>query len=111
MLNGYAAYSGVTLQGSYSTGGGGGGTALTNGGFEGSASPWVLSGATWSTGAYPHSGTGYVILGGANSVSHTVDQQIPVPASGNGLSFWLNTTTAETTTVTQYDKPVIEVRD
>jgi hypothetical protein len=110
MLNGYAAYSGVTLNGSYSTGGGGG-TALTNGGFEGSATPWVLSGATWSTGAYPHAGTGYVILGGANSVSHTVYQQIAVPASGNLLSFWLNVTTAETTTATQYDKLFIEVRD
>jgi len=111
MLNGFAAYSGVTLTGSYSTGGGGGGTALTNGGFEGSASPWVLSGATWSQGSYPHTGTGYVILGGANSVSHTVYQQIAVPATGNGLSFWLNVTTSETTTTTQYDKLFVEVRD
>ena len=31
MVNAYAAYSGVTLKGSYSTGGGGGGNVLTNG--------------------------------------------------------------------------------
>ena len=110
MLNGFAAYSGVTLTGSYSTGGGGG-TALQNGGFEGSAAPWVLSGATWSQGSYPHTGTGYVLLGGANSVSHTVYQQIAVPTTGNGLTFWLNVTTSETTTVTQYDQLFVEVRN
>ena len=37
---------------------------IVNGGFEGSSSPWVLSGSAFrSTGAYPHSGTGYSILG------------------------------------------------
>jgi pre-peptidase len=110
MLNGFAAYSGVTLTGSYSTGGGGGG-ALQNGGFEGSLSPWTASGATWSNGSYPHTGTGYAILGGANSVTHTLYQTIAVPTTGNGLTFWLNVTTAETTTVTQYDKINVEVRN
>src|SRR5262249_11247702 len=39
-----------------------GGTELiVNGGFEGSANPWVLSGAFRSTGSFPHSGTGYLI--------------------------------------------------
>ncbi|HXT20224.1 MAG TPA: pre-peptidase C-terminal domain-containing protein, partial [Thermoanaerobaculia bacterium] len=58
LLYGYATYSGVSLVGNYTTGGGGGTELITNGGFEGSASSWTLSGtAAWSNGAYPHSGT------------------------------------------------------
>ena len=37
-----------------------GGELIVNGGFEGSAASWTLSGnAYWSTGGYQHSGTGY----------------------------------------------------
>ncbi len=91
----------------------GGGQLIVNGGFEGSSSPWVLSGtATWSTGAYPRSGTGYVILGINNNATSTVYQQITVPSGSTaGLTFWLNVTSSETTTTTQYDRLFVEVRN
>lgn len=92
--------------------GGGCTQLLTNGGFEGSSSPWVLSGTTWSTGAYPHSGTGYSILGGVNNASHTEYQTVTIPAGCSpNLTFWLNITSDETTTTTQYDRLFIEVRN
>ncbi len=89
-----------------------GGTELiTNGGFEGSSAPWVLSGAFRSTGAYPHSGTGYLILGAANNTSHTAYQQITIPSGASpSLNFWLNVTSSETTTTTQFDRLFVEVR-
>lgn len=93
--------------------GGGCGTQLiTNGGFEGSSAPWVLSGATWSTGAYPHSGIGYSILGGVNNANHSEYQTITIPAgcTGKNLTFWLNVTSDETTTTIQYDQMFAEVR-
>jgi hypothetical protein len=93
-------------------GGGCGAQLLTNGGFEGSSAPWVLSGATWSTGAYPHSGTGYSILGGVNNANHSEYQTITIPAGCSpNLTFWLNVTSDETTTTVQYDKLFIEVRN
>jgi hypothetical protein len=97
-----------------SGGGVGGSELLTNGGFEGSASPWVLSpGFAWTgTGSFPHSGTGYVIGGAANNVNGTAYQQVGIPATAAGtLTFWLNVTTSETTTVTPFDKLTVEVRN
>ena len=87
---------------------------LTNGGFEGSASPWVTSGTgfSWSNGAYPHSGTGYTILGINNSSTGQEYQQVTIPAAATAnLTFWLNVTSSETTTTTQFDKLFVEVRD
>lgn len=91
-----------------------GGTQLiTNGGFEGSATPWVLSGnAIRSTGAYPHSGTGYSIVAYSNNGNGTEYQQIAIPAGGSpNLTFWLNLTSSETTTTTAYDNMYVEVRN
>jgi hypothetical protein len=89
-----------------------GGELLVNGGFEVSASPWTLTGgAVWSTGGNHHSGAGYVILGGADSTSRTVYQQITIPSGATrNLNFWLNVTSSETTTTTQYDRLFVEVR-
>jgi hypothetical protein len=87
---------------------------LVNGGFEGSASPWIGSGSGYfySTGAYPHSGTGYIILGVNNSVTGQAYQTVTVPSSASGaFSFWLNVTSSETTTTIQYDKLFVEVRN
>ncbi len=93
-------------------GGGCGAQLLTNGGFEGSSAPWVLSGATWSTGAYPHSGIGYSILGGVNNANHSEYQTITIPAGCTpNLTFWLNVTSDETTTTIQYDQMFVEVRN
>ena len=92
---------------------GAGGTELiVNGGFEGSAAPWTLTGgAVRSTGGNQHSGTGYLILGGVNNASQSAFQQITIPSGTSpSLNFWLNITSAETTTTTQFDRFFVEVR-
>jgi subtilase family protein/BACON domain-containing protein len=85
---------------------------IVNGGFEGSSTPWVLSGnAVRSTGAFPHTGTGYLIVASANSQTGAAYQQITIPAGTSpSLNFWLNVTTLETTTTTVFDRLFIEVR-
>jgi hypothetical protein len=94
------------------SGGGGGTELIQNGGFETSATPWVLSGkATRSTASLPHGGTGYLIEAGANSATGAAYQQIAIPAGASpNLTFWLDVSTSETTTVTQYDRLFVEVR-
>jgi hypothetical protein len=89
----------------------GGGELIVNGGFEGSASPWTLSGsAFWSTGGNDHSGTGYSILGAGNNASGFEFQAVTIPASHPAnLTFWLNITTSESLT-TAYDFVSVEVR-
>jgi subtilisin family serine protease len=84
---------------------------VVNGGFEGSASPWALSGnAYWSTGAYPHSGTGYSILGAYNNASGSEYQTVSIPSNhGANYTFWLNITSGESGP-TIYDRLFIEVR-
>ncbi len=93
----------------------GGGELLVNGGFEASASPWVGSGTGYfytSNGNYPHGGTGYIYFGTANSLSGQSYQQVSIPSGASGnLTFWLNVTSSETTTTTQYDKLFVEVRN
>ena len=86
---------------------------IVNGGFEGSSTPWVLSGsAARSTGSFPHSGTGYLIVASANNQTGAAFQQITVPGgSAPSLTFWLNVTSSETTTTTQFDRLFIEVRN
>jgi thermolysin len=88
---------------------------LVNGGFEGSASPWVGSGTGYfyvANGNYPHGGTGYIYFGVNNSVSGQSYQQVTIPSTATGtLTFWLNVTSSETTTTTQYDKMFVEVRN
>jgi subtilisin family serine protease len=89
----------------------GGGELIANGGFEGSATPWSLVGdAYWSTGAYPHSGTGYAVLGFYNSASGSASQTVSISASQTAsLTYWLNITTSESLT-TAYDYLYVEVR-
>ena len=92
-----------------------GSNLLINGGFEGSASPWVGSGSGYfyvNPGNFPHGGTGYIYFGVNNSVSGQSYQTVSIPTSASGtLSFWLNVTSSETTTTTQYDKLFVEVRN
>jgi hypothetical protein len=90
----------------------GGQELIANGGFEGSAAPWLLSGnAYWSAGGYAHGGTGYVVLGYYNRANGSAYQTVAIPAGAVGtLSFWLNVTSSETTTVTAYDRLFVEVR-
>jgi subtilisin family serine protease len=90
---------------------GGGGQLIVNGGFEGSASPWTLSGsAFWSTGGNHHSGTGYSILGASNNASGAEYQTVSIPAGHPAnLTFWLNITTSESLS-TAFDFVFVEVR-
>lgn len=97
-------------------GGGGGGELLVNGTFEGSVSPWVMSGTGAlyvANGVAPQGGTGYIYFGAANSVTGQTYQQFTIPAAAStaSLTFYLNVTSAETTTTTQYDKLFVEVRN
>jgi subtilisin family serine protease len=84
---------------------------IVNGGFEGSSSPWVLSGNAYrSTGGYPHSGTGYSILGAYNNASGSEYQTVSIPSNAAAnLTFWLNITTSEAC-CTAYDYMYAEVR-
>jgi hypothetical protein len=95
-------------------GGGGGGTELiVNGGLESGGAPWFASGSGVSrgTGANAHTGTAYLMLGGLNSASGAAYQQITIPSGTSpSLNFWLNITSSETTTTTQFDRLFIEVR-
>ena len=92
-----------------------GGELISNGGFEVSASPWVGSGTGYfytANGTYPHGGTGYIYFGVNNSVTGQSYQTVSIPATATGnLTFWLNVTSSETTTTTQYDKLFVEVRN
>ena len=94
---------------------GGGSELLVNGGFEGSVSPWVSSGAGAfyvNPGNYPHGGTGYIYFGVNNSTSGQSYQTVTIPsAAPANLTFWLNVTSSETTTTTQYDRLFVEVRN
>ncbi len=91
---------------------GGGGTQLiVNPGFETGTTPWVISGQTVrSTGAYPHSGTAYMILGAVNSSTSTLYQTVTIPSGGANLNFWLNVTTSEAGGAAVFDSLFIEVR-
>ncbi|MGQ0542267.1 MAG: M4 family metallopeptidase, partial [Blastocatellia bacterium] len=88
---------------------------LVNGGFEGSASPWVGSGTGYfyiANGSYPQAGTGYIYFGVYNSRSGQSYQTVSIPTTAAGtLSFWLNVQSSETTTTTQYDRLFVEVRN
>jgi hypothetical protein len=70
-----------------------------------------LSGnAYWSTGAYPHSGTGYTVLGAYNNASGTEYQTVTIPANqGTTYTFRLNITSSESGP-TVYDRLFVEVR-
>lgn len=92
-----------------------GGNLLVNGGFEGSASPWVGSGTGYfytAAGNYPRGGTGYIYFGVNNNVTGQSYQTVTIPTTATGtLSFYLNVTSSETTTTTQYDRLFVEVRN
>jgi len=93
----------------------GGSTSIVNGGFEGSASPWVGSGTGYfytANGNYPHGGAGYIYFGVNNSVSGQAYQTVTIPTTATGtLDFWLNVTSSESTTTTVYDRLFVEVRN
>jgi fibronectin type 3 domain-containing protein len=106
--------SGNSTQASATTFSSGSTQLVTNGGFEVSSSPWVFSGnAYWTnSSSYPRSGTGYSYLSNVNYATGAAYQQISIPSTATGsLTFWLNTTSYETTTTTKFDYLYVEVRN
>jgi hypothetical protein len=86
---------------------------VSNGGFETTISPWVLTGdATWTNSGGAHGGTGLVALAGVDGVfTANVNQVVTIPSSSPAnLTFWLNVTTDEYDS-TPYDYFYVEVWD
>jgi len=109
--NGTMTIAGQTFTVAQAGTGGGGTNLIVNPGFESGTSPWVLSGqVVRSTGAFPHSGVGYMILGAVNSTTGTLYQTVTIPAGGANLNFWLNVTTSEAAGASVFDRCFIEVR-
>ena len=87
---------------------------IVNGGFEGTLSPWVMSGTGafyTNNGNYPHAGTGYIYFGVNNSVTGQTYQTVTIPSTASGaLTFWFNCNSSEGST-TAYDFLYVEVRN
>jgi Zn-dependent metalloprotease len=109
--NGTLTIAGSTFTVTQAGTGGGGTNVIVNPGFESGTTPWVISGSTTrSTGTFPHSGVGYMILGINNSSTSTLYQTVTVPSGGANLNFWLNITTSEAAGAAVFDRCFIEVR-
>ncbi len=85
---------------------------FVNGGFEELIEPWVLSGAARrSTGSHPHSGRGYLMLGGGDSSQGFAYQEVELShRSSPKLTLWLNVESSETASELK-DHLFVEVRD
>ncbi len=117
-IQGYAAYSGVSLQATYSTSGGGGASQLLgNTGFEtGTAAPWTAASGVLSnsTSEPAHSGSWDAWLDGYGTThTDTLYQQVSIPSTVTSatLTFYLHIDTAETTTSTAYDTLKVQIRN
>ena len=110
--NGSMTIAGLNFPVSQTGTGGACTNAIVNPGFETGTTPWIVSGqVTRSTGAFPHSGTAYMILNGVNSSTGTLFQTVTVPTNGcTNLQFWLNITTNEAAGAAIFDRLFIEVR-
>jgi hypothetical protein len=115
-INGYAAYSGVSLVATYSGGGGGGSQLLGNPGFESGATIWTASSGviTSSTSEAAHAGSWKAWLDGYGTThTDTLYQQVAIASTvtSANLTFWLHIDTAETTTTTVYDTLKVQIRN
>ena len=80
--NGTMTIAGQTFTVTQAGTGGGCAQLITNQGFETGTTPWTISGqVTRSTGAFPHSGTAYMIVNGVNSSSGTLYQTVTIPTA------------------------------
>jgi pseudomonalisin len=88
----------------------GGGSGVTNGGFEtGSFSGWTVTGVTAVNAAAKHSGSFGAQLGStAPSTDSTVAQTFTLPSNATSLAFWYATTCPDTVT---YDWSTATVKD
>jgi hypothetical protein len=115
-IEGYAAYSGVSLKATYSGGGGGGQQLLANPGFESGSVSWTgTSGViTSSTSEAAHTGSWKAWLDGYGaSHTDTLYQQVTIPTTVTSatLTVWLHIDTAETSTTTAYDTLKLQIRN
>jgi len=90
------------------------GNKITNGGFESGNTPWsATAGVLGNTsGQTAHAGTRYAWLDSYGTThTDTLSQSVTLPAgcSTYTLVFWLHIDSAETTTVTQFDKLTVQV--
>ena len=94
----------------------GGSQLLANPGFESGNVSWTTTAGVIdnSTGEAPHSGSWKAWLDGYGT-THTdyAYQQVTIPSTATSatLSFWLHIDTAETTTITAYDKLSVQILD
>ncbi|HMC38593.1 MAG TPA: hypothetical protein VKI19_02960, partial [Acidimicrobiales bacterium] len=90
---------------------GGGGSGITNGGFEtGNLSGWSTSGTTSVATTLVHTGT-YAAQGGSSSPTNgdsSVVQTFTVPSGSNTLSFWYDVVCPDTVT---YDWATATLKD
>lgn len=104
---------------SFSVSNSGGGTAvqrIVNGGFESGAASWTATSGviTNGSGAAAHGGSWKAWLNGYGSThTDTVYQSVAIPAAATQatLSFWLDVTTAETSTTQAWDTLTVELRN
>jgi subtilase family serine protease len=87
---------------------------IVNPGFESGTSPWSASAGVLgnTSGETAHSGSQYAWLDGYGTThTDTLSQSITIPSGCTNytLSFWLHVDTAETTTVTQFDKLTVQM--
>jgi hypothetical protein len=114
MLRGGASgYSGATLVATAN--------ALANGSFSTGSTGWVVGGnaLVTTTGTEYRTPSGYAVLGTdasltpVNNANGTTYQQLTVSpgAASASLSFWLNITSDETTTMTAFDFFTVTIRN
>ena len=86
---------------------------VVDGGFEGTVPVWTRTGAAYiSQGGVQHSGRRYAIVAKADAVTGTLSQHIAIPAGRRPtLSFWLNVTSDEPSTMLPSDKLLVEIVD
>src|SRR6478609_7898923 len=96
------------------SGGGGTGAALTNGGFESGQTGWTGTAGpiTNDTGRPAHSGSYKMWLGG-NGVSGSENESqtfaVPSTATSPTLTYYIRIDTAETTTTSAYDTATVQI--
>ncbi|HEY2345490.1 MAG TPA: protease pro-enzyme activation domain-containing protein [Xanthomonadaceae bacterium] len=89
---------------------------LKDGGFEAGSTAWTISPTTARTNdsSQAHAGSWYVALGGVTGEkTHHIQQGVTLPASAASatLSFYVDITTAETTTTAANDVLSVQVTD
>lgn len=82
---------------------------VANPGFEGAASWTQNSNIITNDASVARSGSGYAWLGGANSVSDALTQDVFIPGGQARLQFWVRITTAETTTSSVFDSMTVSL--